>query len=130
MKRGLSFILFFSYVIVLLHNFTPHSHDFLSENQDEVANNEHDILNLLQNIFASNLGDSHLENYENADANENIQLKSTGFFALNQAFLLSFIFNYEISEITIPNSPESQHLPKKFDIHHQSFSSNAPPFLS
>lgn len=130
MKKGLSFILFFSYVIVLLHNFTPHSHDFSSKKEHEITNGEDDLLELLQSIFSLDLSDNHLENYENADVNESIQLKSTDFFALNEAFLLLFIFNSEISEIPIPNSPESQDLPKKFDIHHQSFSSNAPPSLS
>lgn len=63
-----SFLIGLATVIVLLHSITPHQHHKTSQISDHTISevrNDSNVINWLQFIFHPDLGEEHLENFQN-----------------------------------------------------------------
>lgn len=68
MRKMGSFLIGLATVIVLLHSITPHQHHKTSRISDHTISevkNDSNVINWLQFIFHPDLGEEHLENFQN-----------------------------------------------------------------
>lgn len=79
-------------VIILLHSITPHQHHTASQNCDHCLaklDDQANLLSLLQVIFHPDLGQEHLDNYQNEN-HEQIALPDFSYLAVALVFVPQF----------------------------------------